>query len=56
MASRVLAQAVVVSQSHGRQLADRILRAALATQSSLGLTFEAARTSDTRAQIARFLN
>ncbi|MEO3429560.1 BTAD domain-containing putative transcriptional regulator [Pelagibius sp. CAU 1746] len=51
VALRVMAQALSVSNAEDGKLVDRILRAALEMQSSLGLPFETARTVGTRAEV-----
>ncbi len=51
VALRVMAQALTVSNAEDSKIVDRILRAALETQSSLGLPFETARTVGTRAEV-----
>lgn len=51
VAMRVMAQALSVSNAEDSKFVDRILRAALEMQSSLGLPFETARTVGTRAEV-----
>jgi hypothetical protein len=52
VALRVMAQALSVSNAEDGKFVDRILRAALEMQSSLGLPFETARTVGTRAEVS----
>ncbi|WP_193370754.1 BTAD domain-containing putative transcriptional regulator [Pelagibius marinus] len=52
VALRVMAQALSVSNAEDGKFVDRILRAALEMQSSLGLPFETARTVDMRAEVS----
>jgi DNA-binding SARP family transcriptional activator/tetratricopeptide (TPR) repeat protein len=51
VALRVMAQTLSVSNAEDGKFVDRILRAALEMQSSLGLPFETARTVGTRAEV-----
>lgn len=56
VALRVLGQALALSNVDGAKLVDRILRSAQELQSSLGLSFETARTADTRSELSRVLH
>lgn len=56
VALRVMAQALSASKTEDGKFVDRILRAALEMQSSLGLPFETARTVGTRAEVSGTLH